>query len=148
MGQARRRGRVSVLETVGRAQATTQTRKRAQAVRGCCVKGSVGASSSGVWAALLLLIAASLVRVKVKFAVKNAVYESLRRQHPGNLTVNLALSRTRGLALKSKPTLESQSQITVKNSVYGCASRLHMGVVTVNWLWLARVEPPLEQVHS
>ena len=44
--------------------------------------------------------AAPLVRVKAKFTVKNAVWDSLRRQHTVFLTVNLGFTHTRGAALK------------------------------------------------
>ncbi len=45
------------------------------------------------------LRAAPLVRVKAKFTVKNAVCQSLRRQHRAILTVNFGLTCTSGAAL-------------------------------------------------
>ncbi len=48
----------------------------------------------------MLMRAAPLVRVRAKFTIQNAACESLRRQHPAILTVNLTLTRTSGAALK------------------------------------------------
>ena len=47
----------------------------------------------------VLTVMAPLVRVKSKFPVKNAVCESLRRQHTAVLTVNLTLTLKSGFAL-------------------------------------------------
>ena len=52
--------------------------------------------------------AAPLVRVNAKFMVKNAVYESLRRQHTAFLTANMTLTHTS----RAAPILVSDSSAT------------------------------------
>ena len=51
------------------------------------------------WYTRNILRATPLLRVKVKITVKNAVCESLPRQHTAFLTVNLTLTLKRGFAL-------------------------------------------------
>ncbi len=48
---------------------------------------------------VVALTAGPLVRVKAKVTVKNAIYESLWREHTAILTVIFTLTRTSGAAL-------------------------------------------------